>query len=59
MHAAVDNGAKGIVLLGAGPGQLSTPAIDVAEELKQKGVPVVASTRTAAGASVPPIFVDS
>ncbi|WVQ61901.1 uncharacterized protein L199_000034 [Kwoniella botswanensis] len=53
MYAAVANGAKGIVIMGAGAGQLSTAAATVAGELKAQGVPVVASLRPVTGASPP------
>ncbi|OCF54360.1 hypothetical protein L486_08274 [Kwoniella mangroviensis CBS 10435] len=53
MYAAVANGAKGIIIMGAGAGQLSTAAATVAGELKAQGVPVVASLRPVTGASPP------
>ncbi|OCF38962.1 hypothetical protein I317_07256 [Kwoniella heveanensis CBS 569] len=53
MYAAVANGAKGIVIMGAGAGQLSTAAVAVAGELKAQGIPVVASLRPVTGASPP------
>ncbi|WVR06111.1 hypothetical protein IAU60_003141 [Kwoniella sp. DSM 27419] len=53
MYAAVANGAKGIVIMGAGAGQLSVAAVAAAAELKKQGVPVVASLRPVTGASAP------
>ncbi|WVQ82532.1 hypothetical protein IAT38_004661 [Cryptococcus sp. DSM 104549] len=59
MYAAVANGAKGIVIMGAGAGQLSSSAVAAAAELKTKGIPVVASLRPVTGASVPKPYVGS
>ncbi|KAK1922514.1 Asparaginase/glutaminase [Papiliotrema laurentii] len=53
IYAAVANGAKGVVIMGAGAGQLSSSAVDAARDLKAQGIPVVASLRPFSGASVP------
>ncbi|ODO04819.1 hypothetical protein I350_05429 [Cryptococcus amylolentus CBS 6273] len=59
MYAAVANGAKGIVVQGSGAGKLSPNAVTAAADLKEKGIPVVASLRPVTGASVPPPYVTS
>ncbi|KOS38810.1 hypothetical protein ACN38_g10376 [Penicillium nordicum] len=47
------DGAKGIVIMGIGPGSLSTAATQAAEDLHGKGVVTVASLRPFFGAVVP------
>ncbi|ODN97269.1 hypothetical protein L198_03832 [Cryptococcus wingfieldii CBS 7118] len=59
MYAAVANGAKGIVIQGAGAGQLSPDAVAAATVLKEQGIPVVASLRPVTGASVPRPYAPS
>ncbi|WVQ74395.1 hypothetical protein IAR50_003996 [Cryptococcus sp. DSM 104548] len=59
MYAAVNNGAKGIVIQGAGAGQLSPEAITASAVLKAQGIPVVASLRPVTGASVPKPYTQS
>ncbi|KAJ5770462.1 Asparaginase/glutaminase [Penicillium nucicola] len=53
LHAAAKDGAKGIVIMGVGPGGLSTAATEAAEHLHGKGVITVASLRPFFGAVVP------
>ncbi|KAL5322799.1 hypothetical protein ACEPPN_010776 [Leptodophora sp. 'Broadleaf-Isolate-01'] len=53
MHAAVANGAKGLILMGAGAAQLRPSTQAVAAELFSKGIPVVAVARPASGTGVP------
>ncbi|KAJ5877069.1 hypothetical protein N7455_000534 [Penicillium solitum] len=53
LYAAAADGAKGIVIMGVGPGGLSTAATQAAEDLHGKGVVTVASLRPFFGAVVP------
>ncbi|KAF2127106.1 Asparaginase/glutaminase [Dothidotthia symphoricarpi CBS 119687] len=53
LRAAVADGAKGIVIMGVGPGGLSTAATQAANELFEQGVVTVASLRPFFGAVVP------
>ncbi|KAI0400279.1 Asparaginase/glutaminase [Xylaria palmicola] len=54
MYAAVANGAKGLVMMGAGAAQLSPSARAAAEDLyNSQGIPTVAVTRAATGTGVP------
>lgn len=54
LYSAADNGAKGIVIMGVGPGGLSTNATNAANDLyATRGVITVASLRTFYGAVVP------
>ncbi|KAJ0160068.1 putative L-asparaginase 1 [Colletotrichum tanaceti] len=53
MHAAVANGAKGLVILGPGAASLSNEAKAAAADLSEKGIPTVAAPRPASGAAVP------
>lgn len=53
MYAAVANGAKGLVILGAGAAQLSSDALAAADVLYKRGIPVIASTRPVTGAGAP------
>ncbi|KAJ4508747.1 hypothetical protein HRR83_005837 [Exophiala dermatitidis] len=55
MYAAVANGAKGLVILGAGAASLSTTATTAAADLYAQGIPVVAAPRPITGAGVPGI----
>lgn len=50
---------RGIVIQGAGAGQLSPSAQAAAAELKEQGIPVVASLRPWEGASPPSPYVRS
>ncbi|RAH75037.1 asparaginase [Aspergillus aculeatinus CBS 121060] len=53
LYAAAKDGAKGIVIMGVGPGGLSTAATEAANDLYAKGVVTVASLRPFFGAVVP------
>ncbi|RGP72232.1 asparaginase glutaminase [Fusarium sporotrichioides] len=53
LYSAAKNGAKGIVIMGVGPGALSTAASKAAEDLYSQGVITVASFRPYFGLSVP------
>lgn len=53
MHAAVANGAKGIVHMGSGAASLSPSAREAAEALAKKGIPVVAVPRSVTGTGMP------
>ncbi|PVH80050.1 Asparaginase/glutaminase [Cadophora sp. DSE1049] len=53
LYAAVANGAKGLVIMGAGAAQLRPSTQAVAAELFSKGIPVVAVARPASGTGVP------
>ncbi|KAF6819175.1 l-asparaginase [Colletotrichum plurivorum] len=53
LYFAADNGAKGIVIMGVGPGALSTAATLAANDLYGRGVITVASFRPYFGATVP------
>ncbi|GJC97079.1 L-asparaginase [Colletotrichum higginsianum] len=53
MHAAVANGAKGLVILGPGAASLTNEAKAAAADLFEKGIPTVAAPRPASGAAVP------
>ncbi|OAL34015.1 hypothetical protein AYO20_06663 [Fonsecaea nubica] len=55
MYAAVANGAKGLVILGAGAASLSSTATAAATDLYARGIPVVAAPRPITGAGVPGI----
>jgi L-asparaginase len=47
--AAVNNGAKGIVVAGVGDGNMTTPALDALKKVAKQGVVVVRSTRLPMG----------
>lgn len=49
LHAAIKNGAKGIVLAGSGNGNLSTELEKAVKKLQHDGFPIVVSTRTGSG----------
>lgn len=49
----VTNRSRGIVIMGVGPGALSTAAINAANDLFERGVITVASFRPFFGATVP------
>lgn len=49
----MDNGAKGLVLAGTGAGSIASGVTPYLEEAEQRGVPVVVSTKTNAGAAPP------
>ncbi|WKT42172.1 Asparaginase/glutaminase-like [Fusarium oxysporum f. sp. vasinfectum] len=53
LRAAAADGAKGIIIMGVGPGALSTAADEAAKNLSKKGVITVASLRPSFGAVVP------
>ncbi|KFA52979.1 hypothetical protein S40293_09165 [Stachybotrys chartarum IBT 40293] len=53
MYAAAADGVKGVVVMGVGPGALSTAANNAANDLADQGVVTVASLRPFFGASVP------
>ncbi|PYH80198.1 Asparaginase/glutaminase [Aspergillus uvarum CBS 121591] len=53
LYAAAADGAKGIVIMGVGPGGLSTAATNAAMDLYNSGVVTVASLRPFFGAVVP------
>ncbi|GKT92721.1 L-asparaginase [Colletotrichum tofieldiae] len=53
MYAAVENGAKGLVILGPGAASVSPSAAAAAADLFEKGIPTVAAPRPASGAGVP------
>ncbi|KAH6662625.1 Asparaginase/glutaminase [Plectosphaerella plurivora] len=53
LYSAADNGARGIVIMGVGPGALSTAATQAANDLYSRGIIVVASFRPFFGATVP------
>ncbi|KAI8723143.1 Asparaginase [Fusarium sp. LHS14.1] len=64
MHAAVANGAKGLVVMGPGAASLSPGAREAAAELFEKGIPTVAVARPTTGTGVPainpgPVFFSS
>ena len=50
IRAAVEMGAKGIVLAGVGNGNTSQLAIDALSDARQRGVVIVRSTRSSSGA---------
>ncbi len=50
IHAAVEMGAKGIVLAGVGNGNTSQLAIAALSDARERGVVIVRSTRSASGA---------
>jgi L-asparaginase len=54
IDAAVAQGARGIVLAGAGAGALSPSQADAARRVARGGVPVVIASRTGAGGVPPP-----
>ena len=47
--AAVNNGAKGIVVAGVGDGNMTTPALDALKKVATQGIAVVRSTRLPVG----------
>lgn len=49
IDAAVQNGAKGIVIAGVGDGNMTTPALEAVERAVAKGVVVVRSSRVNGG----------
>ena len=49
IKAAIDNGAKGIVIAGVGDGNMTKPTLDALEAAAKNGIAVVRSTRLAAG----------
>jgi len=49
IKAALDAGAKGLVIAGVGDGNMTQPALDVLTAAAKKGVAVVRSTRLASG----------
>lgn len=49
LKAALNNGAKGIVIAGNGNGNVSSQMEAAIGELRQQGIPVVMSTRTGSG----------
>ncbi|QPC68652.1 hypothetical protein HYE67_010883 [Fusarium culmorum] len=53
LYSAAKNGAKGIVIMGVGPGALSMAAFEAAEDLYSQDVIAVASFRPYFGLSVP------
>ncbi|KAI1080535.1 Asparaginase/glutaminase [Whalleya microplaca] len=53
MYAAVANGAKGLVIMGAGAAQVSPNGQAVAKELYKQGVPTIAVARPVTGTGVP------
>ncbi len=53
LKAAIDNGAKGIVIAGTGNGSIPNIMNDAVNEAMAKGIPVVRSTRTGNGFSTP------
>ncbi|KAH8679446.1 Asparaginase/glutaminase [Ilyonectria robusta] len=53
LYSAVADGAKGIVIMGVGPGGLSNAATEAANALSEKGIVTVASLRPFFGAVVP------
>lgn len=53
LHAAVKAGAKGIVIAGTGNGSLSDVMLEAVQEIMDKGIPVVRSTRTGNGFVTP------
>jgi L-asparaginase len=53
-HSVYTDYCRGIVILGVGPGGLSTTATKAANELLEQGVVTVASLRPWFGAVVPP-----
>ncbi|KAF5011887.1 hypothetical protein FDECE_2020 [Fusarium decemcellulare] len=55
MHAAVANGAKGLIVMGPGAASLSPSARVAAEELFGKGIPTIAVARPVTGTGVPSI----
>ncbi|KAF7559138.1 hypothetical protein G7046_g5029 [Stylonectria norvegica] len=64
MYAAVENGAKGLVVLGPGAAQLSPSAIAAATDLFSQGIPTIAVARPVTGTGVPgpnkgPVFFSS
>lgn len=56
MLAAVANGAKGLVIMGAGAASLSPDAATNAAILAKQGIPVVAAPRPVTGAGPPAIY---
>ncbi|KAI1247360.1 hypothetical protein MGN70_011249 [Eutypa lata] len=56
MYAAVANGAKGLVIMGAGAAQLSPSASAAAADLFSKGIPTVAVARPVTGTGVPSLY---
>ncbi|KAL3477341.1 Asparaginase/glutaminase [Aspergillus californicus] len=59
MYAAVANGAKGLVIMGAGAAALSPDANDAADDLFKKGIPTVAVPRPVTGTGVPDLYPGS
>jgi len=55
MHAAVANGAKGIVHMGSGAASLSPGAREAAAALWEQGIPVVTVPRSVTGTGMPAI----
>ena len=49
LDAAVANGARGVVLAGAGAGALTPSQLEAARRVAHAGVPVVVASRTGAG----------
>ncbi len=50
INAAVNSGAKGIVIAGVGDGNMTKPALDALAQAAKKGVVVVRSSRVGSGA---------
>ncbi|KAL3475988.1 Asparaginase/glutaminase [Aspergillus californicus] len=59
LYAAAKDGAKGIVVMGVGPGGMSTAATEAAYDLYDQGVVTVRSLRPFFGAVVPGIEEDN
>ncbi|RYO89192.1 hypothetical protein DL766_003598 [Monosporascus sp. MC13-8B] len=59
MYAAVANGAKGLVIMGAGAAHLSPSATEAAEDLFNKGIPTIAVARPSSGSGVPGVYPGS
>jgi L-asparaginase len=49
IDASVANGAKGIVILGVGNGNMNKASLDAAQKATKKGVVIVRSSRVATG----------
>ncbi|WP_272674259.1 MULTISPECIES: asparaginase [unclassified Providencia] len=49
LHAAINNGAKGIIVAGSGNGNVSSNMEEAIKQLSDKGIPVVMATRTGSG----------
>ncbi|KAK3314399.1 Asparaginase/glutaminase [Apodospora peruviana] len=56
MHAAVTNGAKGIIHMGSGAASLSPSAREAAAQLYEQGVPVVTVPRSVTGTGMPSVY---